>query len=92
MQVTETLSDGLKRGYTVVLPAENLDSRRNARLADLGRTINLPGFRPGKVPLAIIRQRYGTAVSAEVVDQSVNEAMKTRLRPASRSNSASKWK
>ncbi len=79
MQVTETLSDGLKRGYTVVLPAENLDSRRNARLVDLGKTLNLPGFRPGKVPLTIVKQRYGTAVSAEVVDQSVNDAMQTVL-------------
>jgi trigger factor len=87
MQVTETLSDGLKRGYTVVLPAENLDSRRAARLADLGKTLKLPGFRPGKVPLTIVKQRFGTAVAAEVVDESVRDAMETvmaerGLRPA----------
>jgi trigger factor len=79
MQVTETLSDGLKRGYTVVLPAANLDSRRQARLADLGRDLRLPGFRPGKVPLSVVKQRYGTAVSAEVVEESVNDAMRTVL-------------
>jgi trigger factor len=74
MQVTETLSDGLKRGYTVVLPAADLDSRRTERLMTLGKTLRLPGFRPGKVPMPIVRQRYGTAVSAEVLDESVSEA------------------
>lgn len=74
MQVTETLSDGLKRGYTVVLPAADLESRRNQRLTTLGKTLRLPGFRPGKVPLPIVKQRFGTAVSAEVVDESVSEA------------------
>jgi len=74
MQVTETLSDGLKRGYTVVLPAADLDLRRTERLTTLGKTLRLPGFRPGKVPLPIVRQRYGTAVSAEVLDESVTEA------------------
>ncbi|MBE7159115.1 MAG: trigger factor, partial [Rhodospirillales bacterium] len=45
MQVTETLSDGLKRGFTVVLPATDLESRRHQRLTNLGKTLNLPGFR-----------------------------------------------
>jgi trigger factor len=74
MQVTETLSEGLKRGFTVVVPAEDIESRRTARLADLGKTLRLPGFRPGKVPLPIVRQRYGTAVTAEVLEESVNQA------------------
>ena len=60
MQVTETLSEGLKRAYTVVVPAADIESRRAARLADLGKTLRLPGFRPGKVPLPVVRQRYGT--------------------------------
>jgi trigger factor len=74
MQVTETLSDGLKRGFTVVLPFADLDSRRTERLTTLGKTLRLPGFRPGKVPFPILRQRYGTAVSAEVLEESVSEA------------------
>ena len=74
MQVTETLSDGLKRAYTVIVPAADIESRRMARLTDLGKTLRLPGFRPGKVPLPVVKQRYGTAVSAEVMEQSVNEA------------------
>ncbi len=74
MQVTETLSDGLKRNYTVVLPVADLESRRTERLTTLGKTLRLPGFRPGKVPMPIVKQRYGTAVSAEVLEDSVSEA------------------
>src|SRR6202012_3715949 len=72
--VTETLSDGLKRNYTVVLPVADLESRRTERLTSLGKTLRLPGFRPGKVPMPIVKQRYGTAVSAEVLEDSVSEA------------------
>src|ERR1700709_1218632 len=74
MEVTETLSDGLKRNYTVVLPAADLESRRTERLTTLGKTLRLPGFRPGKVPMPIVKQRYGSAVSAEVLEESVSEA------------------
>jgi trigger factor len=74
MQVTETLSDGLRRGYTVVVPAADIESRRAKRLAELGKTLRLPGFRPGKVPVTVVRQRYGGAVTAEVLEDSVNEA------------------
>jgi len=74
MQVTETLSDGLKRNYTVVLSVADLESRRTERLTTLGKTLRLPGFRPGKVPMPIVKQRYGTAVSAEVLEESVSEA------------------
>ncbi len=49
MQVTETLSEGLKRAYTVVVPAADIESkRRSQRLAELGKTLTLPGFRPGQ--------------------------------------------
>lgn len=74
MQVTETLTDGLKRGFTVVVPAADIESRRAARLADLSKTVQLPGFRPGKVPLPVVRQRFGKAVTAEVMDAAVSEA------------------
>ncbi len=79
MQVTETHSEGLKRCYTVVLPAADIESRRSLRFADLGKTVRLPGFRPGKVPLAVLRQRFGSAVTAEVVEQSVSEATRQML-------------
>ncbi len=87
MQVTETLSEGLKRGFTVVVPEPELAAKRETRLAELSKTMQLPGFRPGKVPLSMVRKRYGEAVAAEVVDQAINEAVgkvieERGLRPA----------
>lgn len=79
MQVTETLRDGLKRGWTVVLPASDIAGKRNARLSELGKTLRLPGFRPGKVPPNLIRQRYGTAVTAEILETSVQDATRQVL-------------
>ena len=74
MQVTETLSDGLKRGFTVVVPEPELAAKREKRLAELGRTMQMPGFRPGKVPMSMVRKRYGDAVAAEIAEGAVNDA------------------
>ena len=79
MQVTETLSEGLKRGFTVVVPAADLETRRQAKLAEIGRTLRLPGFRPGKVPAPVVRQRFGSAVAAEVLQESMSEATSQML-------------
>ena len=79
MQVTETLSDGLKRAFAVVVPAADIESRRTTRLSELAKQVNLPGFRPGKVPMPIVRQRFGGAVAAEVLEQSINEATQQLL-------------
>ena len=74
MQVTETLSEGLKRGFDVVVPSTDIEDRRSAKLGEIGRQLKLPGFRPGKVPDRVIRQRFGNAVMAEVLEDSVNQA------------------
>ena len=79
MQVTETLSEGLRRGYTVVVPAADIEGKRAARLGELARTLRLPGFRPGKVPTGVVRQRYGREVMAEVLQQSVDDATRAVL-------------
>ena len=79
MQVTETLHDGLKRGWTVVVPVADIEGKRTKRLAELGKTLKLPGFRPGKVPATLVRQRYGTAVQAEIMEDSVQDATRQVL-------------
>ncbi|NHN83898.1 trigger factor [Acetobacter musti] len=79
MQVTETLSEGLKRAFTVVVPSTELESRETARLREVGSSASLPGFRPGKVPLAIVRQRYGAAVKGEVLEQAVSDGVRDLL-------------
>jgi trigger factor len=87
MQVTETLADGLKRQFTVKLPAIDIDRKLEAKLNDLSRTVKLPGFRPGKVPMGLLRKRYGASVMGEILDDAVKDsslrAMADRgLRPA----------
>ena len=71
MQVEETLSEGLKREYKVVLPKGELDERISTRLASLKDRVNLPGFRPGKVPLPHLKRVYGKAVMSEVIEQAI---------------------
>lgn len=74
MQVTEVANEGLKRAYQVVVPAGDIAAERSKRLDELGRTLRLPGFRPGKVPPKVVASRYGQAVMGEVLEQSVNSA------------------
>ena len=74
MQVTEVANEGLKRAYTVVVPAGDIAAEREKRLAALSKDLRLPGFRPGKVPASVVKQRYGQAVMGEVLEGKVNEA------------------
>ena len=79
MQVNETLSDGLKRAWSVMVPAADIDGRRSKRLAEISRTANIPGFRPGKIPMSVVTKRFGTAVMSEVLEESVNDATRQVL-------------
>ncbi len=79
MQVTETLTEGLRRGFAVTVPASDLEDKRTAKLNEISKQVRLPGFRPGKVPANIVRQRYGAAIMAEIVEQSVNDATRQML-------------
>ena len=74
MQVTETLSEGLKREFQVVLPASELEERLSSELATLKDRVQIKGFRPGKVPVAHLRRLYGRSVMAEVVQNAAGEA------------------
>jgi len=74
MQVTETLAEGLKREYRIVVPAADLDSKVNARLGELKDRVRINGFRPGKVPVAHLKRVYGKAVLAETIETTVREA------------------
>ena len=72
MQVTETGSEGLKREFTIVVEASEIESKVDARIAELAKTANMQGFRPGKVPQSLLRQRYGDSVMGEVLEEAVN--------------------
>lgn len=74
MQVTETLSQGLKREFKVVLPMTELEERLASELSNLKDKVKINGFRPGKVPVAHLRRMYGRSVMADVLQNAVNEA------------------
>jgi trigger factor len=89
MQVTELSADGLKREYKIVVGANEIEDRVSGRLTELSRTIRMPGFRPGKVPVSLLRKQYGRSVMGEVVEQAVNQGSQQAisdhaLRPALR--------
>lgn len=87
MQITETSASGLSREFKVVIPASDLDARVNTKLTEIGKTVRMPGFRPGKVPMPMLKQRYGQSVLGEVVEGAVNDSQAkaiqdNNLRPA----------
>ena len=73
MQVTETLSEGLKREYKVVVPASELEAKVDARLDQLKTQVRINGFRPGKVPVAHLKRMYGRSTMAEVIENTVRD-------------------
>jgi len=87
MQVTELKAEGLKREFKVILAAKEIDQKLSARLEEVGKSVRLPGFRPGKVPSTILKQRFGASVMGEVIEQAVGDSsqqaiMERALRPA----------
>ena len=73
MEITETLSDGLKREFQIQVPAADLEARLTERLGELKDRVQLRGFRPGKVPMAHLRKIYGKAVMAETIEALIRE-------------------
>ena len=76
MQTTETLSQGLKRQYQVVLPAGELAAKLDAQLVELKDKVRIDGFRPGKVPVSHLKRLYGKSIMGDVVQTAVNDAQK----------------
>ena len=74
MEVTEVLNEGLKREYKIVVPAATLEQKLADKLVEVARTISIPGFRPGKVPVAHVKKMHGKAAMSEVVQQAIEEA------------------
>ena len=79
MQVTETNADGLQHDFKVVIAANDIAQKVDTRLADVAKDVRLPGFRPGKVPMKILKQRFGGSVLGEVLDQTIRETSASLL-------------
>lgn len=87
MQVEVTKSEGLTRQFAVTVPASDIDGKVNARIGELAQTVKMPGFRPGKVPVALVRKQYGRSVIGEVLERTISESSAqalsdNKLRPA----------
>lgn len=72
MQVTELSAEGLKHQFKIVVPASDLSAKIDERLAEMAKTAAMPGFRPGKVPVGLLKKQYGQALFGEAVEAAVN--------------------
>jgi trigger factor len=75
MQVNETLNDGLKRGYAITVTAAELEAKVNDKLTEAQPTIEMKGFRKGKVPLALLKKQFGPKIMGEAMQESIDGAM-----------------
>jgi trigger factor len=79
MQVTVENTGGLERRMTVQVPAERIDQEVTSRLQSMKSSIRLDGFRPGKVPLQVVENKYGAQVRQEVIEQVINSTLHEAL-------------
>ncbi|RME67890.1 MAG: trigger factor [Alphaproteobacteria bacterium] len=91
MQINETVNEGLKREFTVRVEAAELERRVSSELDRLRAKIRMPGFRPGKVPVSLIKKLHGQAVEGQVVETTIQETTRRliddkALRPATQPN------
>lgn len=75
MQVTETLNEGLKRGYAITVTASELDDKVNEKLAEAQPEVEMKGFRKGKVPMALLKKQFGQRLMGEAMQESIDGAM-----------------
>jgi trigger factor len=87
MQIVETANEGLKRAYTVKIPAKEIAARIDAEVKKVAPQVRMPGFRPGKVPANLIKKMHGAALHSDAFNASVRESIdelmrEKKLRPA----------
>ena len=87
MQTVETLNEGLKRGYKVTIPAKDIAARVELQVKQLAPQMKMPGFRPGKVPVNLVKKMHGPALHQDALNSTVQESVQSllaeqKLRPA----------
>ena len=80
MQIVETTNEGLKRGYTVTIPAKDIEARIDAEVKKVAPQVRMPGFRPGKVPANLIRKMHGEALHSDAFNTAVRELVDSLMR------------
>ena len=96
MQIVEKSGEGLSRVFGVTVPMADLGVLLEARIAEITPTLNIKGFRPGKVPTAHVRRLYGKALMSEVVEKTLNETTQkvlddNKLRPGDFTDVSGSW-
>jgi len=69
MSVTETLNEGLKRGYQLIITAQELDAKVNEKLVEAQPEVEMKGFRKGKVPMALLKKQFGQRLMGEAMQE-----------------------
>ena len=80
MQVTETLNDGLKRGYNITVSADELDAKVNEKLAEAQPEVQIKGFRKGKVPMALLKKQFGPRMLGDAMQETIDSAMQDHFK------------
>lgn len=75
MEIKELKSEGLKREYHLTIPASEIEGVVGERLQDLAKTVEVPGFRKGRVPLDMVRKKYGDRVNAEAMTEAAQKGI-----------------
>jgi trigger factor len=79
MQVTQTLNEGLKKGYTIVVPSSELEAKVTEKLEEARKDFQMKGFRKGKAPAALMKKMFGKSVLGEAMQESIDAAMKAHF-------------
>jgi trigger factor len=79
MQVTETINEGLKRGYSITVPATELEAKVSEKLEEARKDFQMKGFRKGKAPAALMKKMFGKSVLGEAMQESIDAAMRTHF-------------
>jgi trigger factor len=79
MQVTETLKEGLKRSYTIIVPGADLDAKVNEKLVEAQPEVEMKGFRKGKVPMPILKKQFGERLMGDAMQEAIDGAMKAHF-------------
>ena len=87
MKTVETENEGLKRAYTLTIPAKDIDARVDGEIKRIAPTVRMPGFRPGKVPPNLIRKMHGEALMRDALNTAVQDSVQQlladkKIRPA----------
>ncbi|MEK9760917.1 MAG: trigger factor family protein, partial [Candidatus Puniceispirillum sp.] len=79
MNVSETKSEGLLREYEIVITAAEIDAEVSKKLTEIATTAKMPGFRPGKVPMSVVKSRFGDQVRGEAIKTALDEGAKQAI-------------